>query len=168
MKTQLRMLLILFTTIAFSTNAQEDLPFMNIIHNADFGELLGLPGSCVLDHSTNEVTDAGGSLCPFADQRYGEAGEYIIVATSNTNVTINISIRTDEGDGLNFVPSGVYQVNGESDISITATQDQTIFSGNTGVITIVMGGTLTASNTLAYNASYSIELENGISFNEVP
>lgn len=160
--------MILLAANPFAINAQEDRPYINIIQHPDFGELMGLPGSCELNYVNNELTDNGGSLCPFTDQRYGEAGHYIIVASANTNITTNISIRTPIGDGLTYTPNGVYRVSGQADVNITAAQDQTIFSGNTGIITVILGGNLTVSQILPYNKSFNIELDDGISVSEVP
>jgi hypothetical protein len=167
MKSIINTLIIGVSCCIFLASAQEK-PYFREVRIINFGELLGLVGSCELDHETNEVSDGGGSLCPFTGTRYGEAGKYEVVADPNTNIKLKISIRASiNGDGINFIPSGKYEVIGEPDVDIIVNQNQTIFTGSTGVITILVGGTLMATSTQNYNDTYEIEFENGITFDEV-
>jgi hypothetical protein len=166
----IRLILIFYVYLAgtYSAYAQVERPFFNEVQEIDFGELLGLTGTCLLDHDSGLITDGGGSLCPFPNDRYGTPGKYQIVATPNTNVEILIDRRPNSGDGISYTPSGIFQVFGESDTNITAEITQTINSGSTGVITILLGGTLVASVPQSFNSSFSISIEDGITFNEVP
>jgi hypothetical protein len=155
---------VIFCTL--SATAQEK-PYFREIRTVNFGELVGLIGTCELDHVTNEISDGGGSLCPYTGTRYGEAGKYEIVGNPNTNIKIRVSIITNQGDGLNFVPDGVYQVLGQPDTELIAAQDQTVFTGSTGVITILMAGTLISVSPQGYSSTYDIDFVNGITFDEV-
>lgn len=156
-----------FTTLVFSAFA-EDLPYINQVQQLEFGELMGLPGSCSLDYDTKIVSDNGGSLCPYSNVIYGEPGQYLVVANSNTDVEIIIASRENDGDGISYTPSGIYRVHGEADIAIIADTTQTISSGSTGVITIMLGGTLTLVSSKDYDSTYTVSIEQGITFNEVP
>ncbi|WP_293751305.1 hypothetical protein [uncultured Paraglaciecola sp.] len=151
-----------------SAFAQEERPFFNEVQPIDFGELLGLAGTCILNYDSGLITDGGGSLCPFPNTRFGDPGRYQIVATPFTNVQIMVDRRPNTGDGISYTPAGIYQVFGESDTPIIADLNQTIYSGSTGVITIFLGGTLVSSVAQSFNSSFSISIVDGITFNEVP
>jgi hypothetical protein len=134
----------------------------------EFGELMGFTGSCILAYDTKILSDNGGSLCPFPNVRYGEPGEYLIVANFNTDLEIMIVSRPSDGDGISYTPAGIYRVHGEADTAIIADQNQTISSGTTGVITIILGGTLTLTSNKAFASLYTVTTEQGIIFNELP
>jgi hypothetical protein len=151
-----------------STSFAQELPYINEVQKLEFGELMGFTGSCSLAYDTKVLSDNGGSLCPFSKVRYGEPGQYFIVANFNTDVEIRIASRNNDGDGIAYTPSGVYRVHGESDIAIIADSNQTVSSGTTGVITILLGGTLTVSSIKALGSTFNVTLEQGITFNELP
>ena len=141
---------------------------INEVNNIDFGEILGLSGSCDLDWDTKITSDAGGQLCPSTNVNYGEPGKYVIVADPYTQFSIRIKNRINPGDGLSFYPDGVYRVFGESDINILQNQFQTVDSGATGVITIIIGGTLISAIDQNFNTPYNINISQGITYNELP
>lgn len=143
-------------------------PTLNAIQKIDFGELLGMFGTCHLAYDTKILTDQGGGLCPFADVRYGEPGKYLIIATPNSTVRIRIEDRPNSGDGITFTPEGVYQVFEQPDVPIVVKSSQDIYSGDTGVITILMGGTLTTTIDQDFNKTFNISIINGITFDELP
>ena len=153
-------------TLVFSASAAE--PVISILQELEFGELMGFTGSCSLDYDTKIVSDNGGSLCPFSDVRYGEPGQYLVTVDVNVDVEIVIASRVSDGDGIFYTPTGVYRVFGEDDIPIIADQNQTVASGTTGVITIILGGTLTLTSNKALGSSYTVDIAQGIIFNEVP
>ncbi len=146
----------------------EEEPRVNKSQILDFGELLGLPGSCHLDVATKELTDFGGNLCPFSDQRYGEPARYIVVADPGSQIEFRIISYSNLIEGLSYTPEGVYEVSGLPDVPIIINQFQTIDGGATGIIHIVIGGTLTTSSAQSFNSSFLIEIEDGISFEAVP
>ncbi|WP_158769196.1 hypothetical protein [Paraglaciecola sp. L1A13] len=152
--------------VTFSLHA-EDLPYLNTVQQLEFGELMGFTGSCSLDYDSKILTDNGGSLCPFSGVRYGEPGKYLIVANFNADVEVQITSHTANGDGILYTPSGIFRVHGEPDIPIIADQKQTISSGTTGVITILLGGTLTLTANKAFDTTFTVTTEQGIIFNEV-
>jgi hypothetical protein len=143
-------------------------PQLNIINDIDFGEVFGMSGICHLDASTNAVTDGGGGLCQSSDPQTGEPGTYIIVGNPNTSINVQIKIRPNTDDGFTFTPDGMFEVFGQPDIPIIANQNHVVPTGDSGVITIKLGGTLNAVFDQNFNSSYSIELINGIIFNELP
>jgi hypothetical protein len=153
--------------LVFSASAA-DRPYINLLQQLEFGELMGFTGSCSLDYDTKIVSDNGGSLCPFSNVRYGEPGRYQIVANFNTDVEIVIASRASDGDGILYTPTGIYKVHGVDDIAISANTNQTISSGTTGVITIILGGTLSLTSNKALGSTYTVDIEQGIIFNEVP
>lgn len=142
--------------------------YITEVNKVDFGELLGLAGSCHLDHSTKVVTDVGGSLCPFTTPPLGEPGKYFIVADPFKQISIRIKNRPNTGDGLTYVPDGVYEVFGLADTAIISNQFQVIDSGATGVINIKLGGTLTSATSQSFNSVFSVVVTEGITFNELP
>ncbi|WP_448567972.1 hypothetical protein [Thalassotalea ganghwensis] len=143
-------------------------PYINVTQIIDYGELLPLTGICHIDHDTKEVIDIAGNVCPYPDTRYGEPGRYMLVGNPNTNMSIKIASRLNPGDGMSFAPDGIYQVNGRADIAIVADQFQTVNTGDTGVITIIIGGSLTIHSNLSFNNSYRVDIAQGIVFNELP
>lgn len=163
-----RLFALLSTVLVSSQLLCQEKPYLTKSKELDFGELLGFTGSCHLDFITKELTDNGGSLCPFSDQRYGEPAHYIIVANPGSQVEFRIISYSNPTEGLSYIPEGIYEVNGLPDVTIVANQFQTIDSGDTGVISIFIGGTLSTSRAQSFNSSFLIEIEDGISFNEVP
>ena len=145
-----------------------DLPYVNEVNVIHFGELLGLSGVCELDYDTKLLTSISGQLCPFMGTTYGEPGKYMIVASPYKQISIQVKSRINNGDGLTYIPSGAYRVFNEVDIAIIPNEFQTINSGSTGVITILIGGSLTSATNQDFNSSYRVDIISGIEFNELP
>lgn len=166
--TQLRLMILFSGMLLMGQSWSQETPYLIISQKLDFGELLGLTGTCHLDAETKEVTDLGGSFCPFIYQRYAEPAHYIIVADPGSQVEFRINTYSNLSNGLNYIPEGIYKVSGLSDVPMLINQFQTINSGSTGVINIRMGGTLTTSRAQSFNTNFLIEIVDGISFEHVP
>lgn len=159
--------ILLCTVLLAGQSLAQEKPYINKVQILDFGELLGLPGSCRLDFDTKELSDLGGNLCPFSDQRFGEPLRYLVVADPNSQVEFRVISYLNPAQGLSYAPEGIYEVSGLADVPIIVNQLQTIDAGATGVINIIMGGTLTTSQPQSFNSSFFIEIEDGISFEPV-
>jgi hypothetical protein len=146
--------------IAFSA------PYLNVIDDISFGNLLGKTGSCELNAITNVIGNQSGNLCLYNET--GTPGRYLIISSSNKVIRIKISTKTNSGDGIVFVPSGVYRVTGELDVVIVADQYQDIDTGDTGILEIKLGGALTAHLTLSLASTFSFTNLTGIDWNELP
>tara|TARA_R110000868_G_scaffold372002_2_gene635779 strand:- start:138 stop:644 length:507 start_codon:yes stop_codon:yes gene_type:complete len=164
----LKKLCISLCTVVSCTALSQQAPYLNEVKVIDFGTILGLSGTCHLAYDTAIVSDAGGNLCPFQEVVYGTLGKYQIVAAPHTQIQIRIVDRPNNGDGITFTPAGVFQVLGLPDILIAPKTFQTVSTGDTGVITIIMGGTLVNSTPQNFNTSYLFNIESGITFNEIP
>lgn len=152
--------------LLFSFNVYAQItPVMNIIREPDFGELVFVPGSCLLDYQTGQVTDlVASNTCINAS---GTVGKYQLVVNSNTLVSIKILQRDNEGDNLMFVPEGQL-VSSVQTIDITPNIAQQINSGATGVITINLGGRLYINQYLNPSSTYHLTKEDGIEWSELP
>jgi hypothetical protein len=142
-------------------------PYITLVDNLSFGEILGLPGSCYLAHDTKEVIDSAGSLCPAQESEGGTPGKFILYANANKQVNIKIKNKINDGDGLSFTADGVYSVSGLPDITILPNQFQLIDTGSTGIIIITIGGTLTSSIQQNFSSSYNLNVIDGIEFFEL-
>jgi hypothetical protein len=161
-------LLVLAACILKIIDASAMTPTLSIVKEISFGEIFGKSGICNLDYDTKVVSDLGGGLCPSFETKLGVPGQYIITGNSGTSLVIHIKSRPDSGDGLTFTPSGIFEVYGQADIPILTNQDQVVPTGDTGVVTIRLGGTLRAIFDQSFNDSISIEMIEGITFNEQP
>jgi hypothetical protein len=141
-------------------------PYLNVIDDISFGSLLGKTGSCELNAITKVIDNQSGNLCLYNET--GTPGRYLIVSSSNKVIRIRINTKTNSGDGIVFVPSGVYRVTGEVDIDIVADQYQDISTGTTGILEIKLGGALTAHLTLSLASTFSFTNLTGIEWNELP
>lgn len=163
-----RIHILLCTVLLTGQSWAQEKPYVNKVQILDFGELLGLPGSCHLNFDTKVLSDLGGNLCPFNDQRFGEPLQYLVVADPNSQVEFRVISYSNSDQGLSYAPEGIYEVSGLADVPIIVNQFQTIDAGATGVINIIMGGTLTTSQPQSFNSSFLIEIEDGVSFEAVP
>jgi len=141
-------------------------PYFSVLDEMSFGELLGFPGSCEMNGVTGVIGNPVGNLC-LADKT-GTVGSYMIVSSPNKIIRIKINRRFDDGNGIIFIPSGTYQVTGESDIEVIADQFQNIDTGDTGFLFIKLGGVLTASQKLNFATLYSLSNIVGIEWDELP
>jgi hypothetical protein len=163
-----RLCVLLFTILVCCQSRAQDKPYLITSQILDFGELLGLTGTCHLDFDTKELTDMGGNLCPFNYQSYGEPARYIVVTDPGSQVEFRMVGLFSTSEGLSYVPEGVYVVSDLPDVPILVNQFQTIDSGDTGIINIHIGGTLTTLSAQSFNSNFLIYIEDGISFEAVP
>ena len=71
----------------------------------------------------------------------GTRGEFQILATPNTIVTVTVFNHTNDGDGVEFVPAGQLSSSAGTTV-IVPNNPVTINSGATGQIDLYLGGRL--------------------------
>lgn len=163
-----RLAVLLSTALLSSQSWTQEKPYLITSQILEFGELLGLIGTCHLDFDTKELSDMGGRLCPFSYQRYGEPARYTVVAEPGSQIEFRMIGLFSTSEGLSYEPEGVYVVNDLPDVPIQVEKFQTIDSGDTGIINIHIGGTLTTLRAQSFNSTFIIQIEDGISFEVAP
>jgi len=158
--------LIVVIVLLFSPIIAFAAPILSVINDISFGDVLGKTGSCELDAITTIIGNQTGSLCLY--NQTGTPGRYLIVSSSNTIIRIRVNTKTNSGDGITFVPSGVYLVTGEADVTLLPNTYQDIDTGSTGILEIKLGGVLAASQELSFGTTYSFSNATGIDWNELP
>lgn len=158
--------LIIIVVLLFSPIVAFSAPYLSALDDISFGELLGKNGSCELDATTNIIGNHTGSLCLY--NKTGTPGRYLIVSSPDKIIRIRINTKTNSGDGITFIPSGVYRVTGEVDVAIVANQYQNIDTGTTGILEIKLGGVLAAQIELSLASTFTFTNMTGIDWNELP
>ena len=155
--------LVLLMVAKFAISA----PYVVVMEELDFGDFLPISGSCTMDYATSNVTGLlGTQMCISSINT--QAAHYRMFATPGTNVQIKVARRNPQnGDGLTFIPIG--QLTSDvDDITIVPDQNHTVNAGTSGVIEIKFGGTINLAVEFTPNSSYEIEIDAGLSFEEVP
>jgi hypothetical protein len=169
--TNLRLFRWVFLSMGLSWGGQgwsQERPFATEFEVLSFGTLLGLPGMCYLDVNTKELIDMGGHLCPFSEQVFGVPGRYTIEADPDVQIQIRIVNLARQSNGVSYRVAGIFRVVGLPDVDIMDNSFQTIDSGNTGIITILLGGTLTTADRLSFNSTFELPIEDWINFEQIP
>ncbi|TWX67483.1 hypothetical protein [Colwellia sp. C1TZA3] len=157
----------LFTFIVFSwSNIALSAAYFSTLDELSFGELMGFPGSCEMDALTGDIGNQTGSFCLY--DKKGTVGSYLIVSSAYKVISIKINRRMNSGDGITFIPSGVYQVSGEADIAILPDQLQNINTGDTGILHIKLGGSLRSNQALSFSSLFTFTNIAGIEWDELP
>jgi hypothetical protein len=132
----------------------------------DFSNFLPISGSCQMDIN-GQVTDLPGSqMCISSDS--ASIAHYRIIAAPNINISIQVNSRNPvSGDGVTFSPIG--QITSDvQDITIIPGTAHITNTGTLGRIEIRFGGQIVVSRDYAPNGNYEIEMEDGLTWLEVP
>lgn len=159
-------LLFMILTGFNSVSAYADItPYRVVVNELSFGEIFGFPGSCTLDYSTNVVTNNSGFLCA-EGLRFGVPGKIVIYGNPNKVMSIRLRNKINDGDGLAFSASGVFNVSGLPDTILIADNPQLINTGSTGNIVINFGGTLTNTTQQNFSQAFELIIEDALEFTE--
>ncbi|MGJ8691249.1 MAG: hypothetical protein ACSHW0_02065 [Thalassotalea sp.] len=156
----------LILLLSLNIKAYAITPYHSVVREVSFGAIFGFPGVCTLDYLTSRVNNVSGSLCDHAGINFGTTGKIIIYGNPNTQISIRLKSKPNDGDGLTYSASGLYSVNGLPDVVIIADSPQLIDTGSTGNITITLGGTLTSTIQQSFGASYELTIVEGLEYTE--
>lgn len=148
-------LLVLVPRLAFAAGE-----ILTVINPTDFGDVVPVGGSCVMDPITGNITPASLCIGP------GTLGEYTITATPST--TVRIRATANSGGPLDkiFEPT-LYLTNnlGHNATNLISGTDVDFDTGTDGIITVYIGGTLTFPAGLLFSSNHTVNTT--LEFNEI-
>jgi hypothetical protein len=141
-------------------------PSFSVNKEISFGLVLFIPGNCTMDHNSGAITVSNPSkMC--GSNGNGVRGYYTIIANSNTQISIKISQRDNEGDGFLYIPAGELVSDFETVVIIPNTTQQ-IDSGSSGVVNIFLGGQLLIVSPTTPSSNITFTKVAGIEWSELP
>lgn len=149
MKLFLSFISLLLLCMSLPSHAIE--PYITETNRLHFGELIYIPGGCVMDYDTRLLTNnTPANICITS---HGQLGKYRIFSNPNTTVSINVKAHNDDGSGIIFVPEG-RAISDAENKTFLANTGFTIDSGTSGIIDIHVGGRIQINAILSSNTNY--------------
>lgn len=140
-----------------------------IVNNMDFSVFKATEGECDLDSTTGDVTElSGDGFCAYAND--AEPAKIRFVGTPNEDYEFRLTLlAASNANGYLFTPEGTITSDSESE-SIVVDSFVEVNAGSTGIIEILVGGTLNVDSSvnLQSETDYRIREVFTISWQEAP
>ena len=152
--------------IILSFNTFAITPTFKVVQEIKFGNLILSTGSCRMSPADGRVSSFQGAfLCELPGEV--QLGKYTIIANRDTQVQVKMLPNLDNGDGYTFnVWVGLV-----SDVAQAVILDNTEFveinSGDSGIININVGGTLSVYSMLPAGQTFNFTYFPAIEWNEL-